>query len=728
MVWGLAELGAGCWRAGGLAGWVGQPCPPPLRVPRSPRLTTLSFRCCITPPPAPPRCACLQLVLPTRQHRLGLQQLQRDLRVLHKMRSIDYSLLLGVHFLRWGNAGWHPPGADWPPPQQGQQQEQPAAAVLTGQRRRGGDAAQDDAAVVAAAWAAFPETFDPSLPEQQRQQLQQPPLPPLPAPLAGPEEGGRSSSEQRLELVPSAGEAQAQVPSSSLPPRLSQMSWRMRSSSLAAGDALAEVLQGMMDRQQLQPPHQEGADGQQGAAEQQAAQPREVDEQQQQQQQRQRQQDGEAGVEPGHVQEQEEHGNVAKSPSQLAAASLVQAANRSRVQARLSASEAMQQGGCMQAAASASAAPPRASLELTPLHTIAEQQGPEAAPSGDAEAAVVVAPAAAAAVVVASSRAAVPASSSGAVAQSGGGLQWLLRHGCGLGGGGGGLRGGAFSGCLPATARRQPVCDAGANGGLGDDEVELWAAGAGGAPLPPQLNSISSSVGAAAPLGGSPVSGRSSLSEPCSPLALAPPPAEGVGQVQEQQLQQQQLDAAALPQTLLLEQEEHRAALARLLSRNTTAGGSVSRERDSCGRAVPAVAVRRTSSGALQCEPVLLFFGVIDFLQVTRRRRGPAWLHLKATRAPGRGAGMRDAPGVDAGLPPTPPPPPSYSPSAWFPALHGCACRWCRATAPASTWSAGGKRRCTAARRCRWQTRARTAAASSGACRACCWTPAAVIS
>ena len=52
------------------------------------------------------------------------------------------------------------------------------------------------------------------------------------------------------------------------------------------------------------------------------------------------------------------------------------------------------------------------------------------------------------------------------------------------------------------------------------------------------------------------------------------------------------------------------AQLGRLLSRRGSG------EQESAGRAVPAVAVRRTASGALQYEPVLLFFGIIDFLQV----------------------------------------------------------------------------------------------------------------
>ncbi|KAL4451483.1 hypothetical protein ABPG75_007145 [Micractinium tetrahymenae] len=56
----------------------------------------------------------MQLVLPAKQHGAVLRQLRRDLELLERLHVIDYSLLLGVHFLRWGNAAWHPPFADWP--------------------------------------------------------------------------------------------------------------------------------------------------------------------------------------------------------------------------------------------------------------------------------------------------------------------------------------------------------------------------------------------------------------------------------------------------------------------------------------------------------------------------------------------------------------------------------------------------------------------------------------
>ncbi|PRW20830.1 Phosphatidylinositol 4-phosphate 5-kinase 2 isoform A [Chlorella sorokiniana] len=56
----------------------------------------------------------MQLILPQEQYGGVLRQLRRDLDLLQRLHVIDYSLLLGVHFARWGDAGWHPPFRDWP--------------------------------------------------------------------------------------------------------------------------------------------------------------------------------------------------------------------------------------------------------------------------------------------------------------------------------------------------------------------------------------------------------------------------------------------------------------------------------------------------------------------------------------------------------------------------------------------------------------------------------------
>ena len=53
------------------------------------------------------------IMAPALRERL-LAQLRLDCAFLTSLKSIDYSLLLGVHFLCWGNGEWHPPGESWP--------------------------------------------------------------------------------------------------------------------------------------------------------------------------------------------------------------------------------------------------------------------------------------------------------------------------------------------------------------------------------------------------------------------------------------------------------------------------------------------------------------------------------------------------------------------------------------------------------------------------------------
>lgn len=52
--------------------------------------------------------------LTSAAHGQLLTQLQKDVCFLESLRVMDYSLLMGVHFLRWGEAQWYPPGCDWP--------------------------------------------------------------------------------------------------------------------------------------------------------------------------------------------------------------------------------------------------------------------------------------------------------------------------------------------------------------------------------------------------------------------------------------------------------------------------------------------------------------------------------------------------------------------------------------------------------------------------------------
>eukprot|EP00887_Chlorella_sp_A99_P001757 scaffold19.g1757.t1 len=56
----------------------------------------------------------MRLVLSTKQYRRVMAQLRADLALLEAVGVMDYSLLLGVHFMAWGNDHWFPPGEPWP--------------------------------------------------------------------------------------------------------------------------------------------------------------------------------------------------------------------------------------------------------------------------------------------------------------------------------------------------------------------------------------------------------------------------------------------------------------------------------------------------------------------------------------------------------------------------------------------------------------------------------------
>lgn len=52
-------------------------------------------------------------MLPVRTHTAVMRQLDADCALLERLNVMDYSLLLGVHFVRWGNERWSPPFGDW---------------------------------------------------------------------------------------------------------------------------------------------------------------------------------------------------------------------------------------------------------------------------------------------------------------------------------------------------------------------------------------------------------------------------------------------------------------------------------------------------------------------------------------------------------------------------------------------------------------------------------------
>jgi 1-phosphatidylinositol-4-phosphate 5-kinase len=56
----------------------------------------------------------LRFELAPRRYRAVMAQLRADVALLQGLHVIDYSLLLGAHFCRWGDAAWHPPFQDWP--------------------------------------------------------------------------------------------------------------------------------------------------------------------------------------------------------------------------------------------------------------------------------------------------------------------------------------------------------------------------------------------------------------------------------------------------------------------------------------------------------------------------------------------------------------------------------------------------------------------------------------
>jgi hypothetical protein len=51
----------------------------------------------------------VRLALAKGSHRALMRQIELDTALLARMNVMDYSLLLGVHYPKWGDATWHPP-------------------------------------------------------------------------------------------------------------------------------------------------------------------------------------------------------------------------------------------------------------------------------------------------------------------------------------------------------------------------------------------------------------------------------------------------------------------------------------------------------------------------------------------------------------------------------------------------------------------------------------------
>ena len=57
-----------------------------------------------------------QLVLNAATYDQLMEQLARDCALLESLNVMDYSLLLGVHYLSWGSEHWFPPEIKVTPP------------------------------------------------------------------------------------------------------------------------------------------------------------------------------------------------------------------------------------------------------------------------------------------------------------------------------------------------------------------------------------------------------------------------------------------------------------------------------------------------------------------------------------------------------------------------------------------------------------------------------------
>jgi len=55
----------------------------------------------------------MKFEIATERYRLLMSALERDVNFLSNRKMIDYSLLLGVHFISWGENEWCPPGEPW---------------------------------------------------------------------------------------------------------------------------------------------------------------------------------------------------------------------------------------------------------------------------------------------------------------------------------------------------------------------------------------------------------------------------------------------------------------------------------------------------------------------------------------------------------------------------------------------------------------------------------------
>ena len=54
----------------------------------------------------------MQLELSRHNYTMLMAQIRADAALLEKLHVMDYSLLLGVHYVNWGASSWHLPAID----------------------------------------------------------------------------------------------------------------------------------------------------------------------------------------------------------------------------------------------------------------------------------------------------------------------------------------------------------------------------------------------------------------------------------------------------------------------------------------------------------------------------------------------------------------------------------------------------------------------------------------
>lgn len=589
----------------------------------------------------------MQLVLPAKQHDAVLRQLQRDLELLGRLRVIDYSLLLGVHFLRWGNGAWHPPFADWPAQPAGAAAAEEAQGAASGSAEgtapasptSGGDAAEAAAAGEGVARCSA---------EQQSLALA---LRATPA-VMGAATSVHDTVAPRTDRIASAAAALEPTPTRVL-------SGFHRSTSIDAANSLAALIAAS-----VQPPVRQGVLQARQQAEQQAEQLEQQTAESQEEQRAEQRAEQQAALQQWRLHGQREVADgvptlEVKGLSAAAAANLMQTANLSRAQARLSARAALQAANNGDGVAAAVELVPIAGLPpLPPLPPIAEATETGNVPSAEAlrrsassstsssngssrlvDASTRSMHGSGASSYLSADSGPGPPVSAGLAAQLEAAAEAALAHN---GGQGPVIR--TFAADEQEQQQHQPqqaaawwpdvmcglggaaVCLAGGpTGTASEGSEERWARHPPQPALPLSPHELAAGMGVQQAQRAQQAQQEQAQAERCFVLDSRATSVSQVGtsfssrptSVLEEPAGQMQAATAAGCTALKQQQDK----LGRLLS-SRSSGDEVG----SLGRAVPAVAVRRGSGGELQCEPVLLYFGVIDFLQdYTLRKHLEQW-------------------------------------------------------------------------------------------------------